>query len=96
MPFGTFNADAFDTEQLLECVEKLKSGHSVQVPIYDFKTHQRCSDTFRQVLLYDICVKDYFDEVSMVTPVSDPRSSLSLSPCVLISSSPSHMHCHML
>ncbi|KAK4365760.1 hypothetical protein RND71_013640 [Anisodus tanguticus] len=41
--------DAFDTEQLLECVEKLKSGRSVQVPIYDFKTHQRCSDSFRQL-----------------------------------------------
>lgn len=42
-------ADAFDTEQLLECVEKLKSGQPVHVPIYDFKTHQRSSDSFRQV-----------------------------------------------
>nr|GMC95323.1 uridine kinase-like protein 1, chloroplastic [Ipomoea batatas] len=41
-------SDAFDTEQLLECVGKLKAGQSVQVPIYDFKTHQRCSDSFRQ------------------------------------------------
>ncbi|KAE8694406.1 Uridine kinase-like protein 1 [Hibiscus syriacus] len=40
--------DAFDTEQLLDCVEKLKSGQSVQVPIYDFKQHRRSSDNFRQ------------------------------------------------
>jgi uridine kinase len=42
--------DAFDTEQLLHCAETLKSGQPYQVPIYDFKTHQRRSDTFRQVL----------------------------------------------
>ncbi|CDP16682.1 unnamed protein product [Coffea canephora] len=48
--------DAFDTEQLLECIEKLKSGQSVQVPIYDFKTHQRCSDSFRQVNASDVII----------------------------------------
>lgn len=47
---GASYVDAFDTEQLLECVGKLQSGQSVQVPIYDFKTHQRRTDTFRQVL----------------------------------------------
>lgn len=41
--------DAFDTEQLLECMGKLKSGHSVNVPIYDFKNHRRCSESFRKV-----------------------------------------------
>ncbi|KAG8366781.1 hypothetical protein BUALT_Bualt16G0003400 [Buddleja alternifolia] len=51
--------DAFDTEQLLECVEKLKCGHPVQVPIYDFKTHQRCSDSFRQ---YAKFVKPAFND----------------------------------
>ncbi|KAG6400718.1 hypothetical protein SASPL_137560 [Salvia splendens] len=51
--------DAFDTEQLLECVGKLKSGQPVHVPIYDFKTHQRCSDSFRQVdILYlNVCLQ---------------------------------------
>ncbi|KAL9269796.1 Uridine/cytidine kinase UKL1, chloroplastic-like protein [Drosera capensis] len=48
--------DAFDTEQLLECAEKLKSGQSVQVPIYDFKTHQRRTDTFRQVNASDVII----------------------------------------
>ncbi|KAF8408411.1 hypothetical protein HHK36_007563 [Tetracentron sinense] len=41
--------DAFDTEQLLECIGKLKCGQSVHVPIYDFKNHRRCSESFRQV-----------------------------------------------
>lgn len=44
-----FSVDAFDTEQLLECIGKLKSGQSVHVPIYDFKNHRRCSGSFRQV-----------------------------------------------
>jgi uridine kinase len=44
-----FVLDAFDTEQLVETLIKLKSGQSVQVPIYDFKLHQRASDRHRQV-----------------------------------------------
>ncbi|KAL6319518.1 hypothetical protein AAG906_014194 [Vitis piasezkii] len=48
--------DAFDTEQLLDCIHKLKSGQSVHVPIYDFKTHQRCSDSFRQVNASDVII----------------------------------------
>ncbi|XVF13923.1 hypothetical protein REPUB_Repub09cG0011600 [Reevesia pubescens] len=48
--------DAFDTEQLLDCVQKLKSGHSVQVPIYDFKHHCRSSDSFRQVNASDVII----------------------------------------
>ncbi|PRQ54240.1 putative transferase [Rosa chinensis] len=48
--------DAFDTEQMLECVQKLKSGQSVQVPIYDFKIHRRSSDSFRQVNASDVII----------------------------------------
>ncbi|XP_047978870.1 uridine/cytidine kinase UKL1, chloroplastic-like [Salvia hispanica] len=48
--------DAFDTEQLLECVGKLKLGQPVHVPIYDFKTHQRCSESFRQVNASDVII----------------------------------------
>ncbi|MED6161470.1 Uridine/cytidine kinase UKL1, chloroplastic [Stylosanthes scabra] len=48
--------DAFDTEQLLECMGKLIAGQSVQVPIYDFKKHQRCSDSFRQVNASDVII----------------------------------------
>ena len=58
--------DAFDTEQLLECVEKLKRGHGVNIPIYDFTKHRRCSDSFRKViccifflfLLYALSIKN--------------------------------------
>ncbi|PPR97717.1 hypothetical protein GOBAR_AA22953 [Gossypium barbadense] len=53
---GGTASDAFDTEQLLECVEKLKSGQSVQVPIYDFKQHRRSSDSFRQVNASDVII----------------------------------------
>ncbi|CAI0457582.1 unnamed protein product [Linum tenue] len=48
--------DAFDTEQLLDCLEKLKSGLPYQVPIYDFKSHQRCSSSFRQVNASDVII----------------------------------------
>ncbi|GFS29940.1 uridine kinase/uracil phosphoribosyltransferase 1 [Actinidia rufa] len=48
--------DAFDTEQLLECVEKLKCGQSVHVPLYDFKNHRRCSESFRKVNASDVII----------------------------------------
>ncbi|KAF5192274.1 Uridine kinase [Thalictrum thalictroides] len=48
--------DAFDTEQLLECVGQLKCGQSVHVPIYDFKNHRRCSESFRQVNASDVII----------------------------------------
>ncbi|KAG2405390.1 Uridine kinase-like protein [Vigna angularis] len=48
--------DAFDTEQLLECMGKLISGQGVHVPIYDFKKHQRSSDSFRQVNASDVII----------------------------------------
>ncbi|KAL5702063.1 Uridine kinase-like protein 1 [Ranunculus cassubicifolius] len=48
--------DAFDTEQLLECVGQLKRGLPVHVPIYDFKNHLRCSETFRQVNASDVII----------------------------------------
>ncbi|KAJ0053704.1 hypothetical protein Pint_02983 [Pistacia integerrima] len=48
--------DAFDTEQLLDCIKTLKSGLPYQVPIYDFKNHRRCSDSFRQVNASDVII----------------------------------------
>uniref|UniRef100_A0A1D1YKA6 Uridine kinase-like protein 4 n=2 Tax=Anthurium amnicola TaxID=1678845 RepID=A0A1D1YKA6_9ARAE len=32
--------DAFNTEQLLSCMENLKHGKAVDIPNYDFKTHK--------------------------------------------------------
>lgn len=51
-----FCADAFDTEELLECVEKLKLGQSVHVPIYDFVTHRKSTDSFRQVCFCNMLI----------------------------------------
>lgn len=48
--------DAFDTEQLLHCIKTLKSGQPYQVPIYDFKKHRRCSDSFRLVNASDVII----------------------------------------
>ncbi|KAK1318990.1 hypothetical protein QJS10_CPB04g00288 [Acorus calamus] len=48
--------DAFDNEQLLECIEQLKCGKSVNVPIYDFKNHRRCSERFRKVNASDVII----------------------------------------
>ncbi|KAF9663605.1 hypothetical protein SADUNF_Sadunf17G0068800 [Salix dunnii] len=39
-----------------DCVQKLRSGHSYQVPFYDFKRHRRCSDSFRQVNASDVII----------------------------------------
>lgn len=39
--------DAFDYELLMETLQKLKAGKSVEVPIYDFKTHSRLPKTRR-------------------------------------------------
>jgi hypothetical protein len=47
----SISADAFDTDRLLECMGELKSGQSVNIPIYDFKNHRRCSESFRKVIL---------------------------------------------
>ena len=37
--------DAIDHDLLVEHLEQLKSGHDVEVPIYDFVTHSRTSAT---------------------------------------------------
>ncbi|KAG2644446.1 hypothetical protein PVAP13_2KG203166 [Panicum virgatum] len=48
--------DAFDTEQLLECMGQLKRAQPVNVPIYDFKKHRRCSESFRKVNASDVII----------------------------------------
>ncbi len=37
--------DAFDTPALLECLDGLKAGRSVEVPTYDFSRHRRGEET---------------------------------------------------
>ncbi|KAK4264501.1 hypothetical protein QN277_025665 [Acacia crassicarpa] len=48
--------DAFDIEELVECISKLKSGQSVHVPVYDFKTHQRSSEKYMQVNASEVII----------------------------------------
>ncbi|XP_028765081.1 uridine kinase-like protein 2, chloroplastic [Neltuma alba] len=48
--------DAFDTEELVKCISKLKSGQSVHVPVYDFKTHQRSSEKYTQVNASEVII----------------------------------------
>ncbi|KAL9326608.1 hypothetical protein ACSQ67_007253 [Phaseolus vulgaris] len=50
--------NAFDTEQLVETLAQLKSGQSVQIPIYDFKLHQRSTDRSRQVNASDVIIME--------------------------------------
>ncbi|XP_027918209.1 uridine kinase-like protein 1, chloroplastic [Vigna unguiculata] len=50
--------NAFDTDQLVETLGQLKSGQSVQIPIYDFKLHQRSNDRSRQVNGSDVIIME--------------------------------------
>lgn len=34
------SSDAFDTELLLSCMEKIKQGKAAKIPNYDFKSHK--------------------------------------------------------
>jgi uridine kinase len=36
---------AFDNEHFYQCLLKIKNGESVNIPIYDFKTHSRLNET---------------------------------------------------
>ena len=39
------SADAFDNDAMLQCMLQLKTGKAVEIPIYDFKRHQRDAQT---------------------------------------------------
>ncbi|GJP85792.1 hypothetical protein CLOP_g15891, partial [Closterium sp. NIES-67] len=53
--FNFDHPDAFDTEALLSTIIALKEGRSVEIPVYDFKTHQR-SKTVRKTNPADVIV----------------------------------------
>lgn len=42
-------SDAFDIEQLLRVMDKLKHGEAVDIPKYDFKSYK--SDVLRRVFI---------------------------------------------
>ncbi|KAG1666980.1 hypothetical protein FOA52_004263 [Chlamydomonas sp. UWO 241] len=37
--------EAFDQEAMMQCLMDLKAGNSVNVPLYDFATHSRCTES---------------------------------------------------
>lgn len=43
--------DAFDMDLLLETLRKLKEGRKVEVPVYNFITHSRESNTVRRIII---------------------------------------------
>ncbi|XP_054797710.1 uridine kinase-like protein 3 [Prosopis cineraria] len=48
--------DAFDTEQLLGVMDKLKHGQAVDIQIYDFKSYKRDSSPSRRVNPSDVII----------------------------------------
>jgi uridine kinase len=50
--------DAFDTEELLSCLENMLHCQPVQIPVYDFKRHRRSSETFRKVNAADVIIME--------------------------------------
>jgi uridine kinase len=49
--FLDLSSDAFDTEELLRVMDKLKHGEAVDLPKYDFKSYK--SDALRRVYLWN-------------------------------------------
>ncbi|XP_043704778.1 uridine kinase-like protein 5 [Telopea speciosissima] len=48
--------NAFDTELLLSCMEKMKCGQAVNIPIYDYKSHKNDMASGRQVNPSDVII----------------------------------------
>lgn len=58
LPAAAYNFDtpeAFDQQAMLDCLTALKQGQAFDVPVYDFATHQRSSET-RRVMPADVVV----------------------------------------
>ena len=82
--FNFDHPDAFDTELMLEHLEKLKRGEAVDIPQYDFVTHSRKETTTHiepkpiivvdgLMVLYDKRLRDMFDLKLYVDTPSDVR-----------------------
>ena len=50
--------DAFDADLLEDCIEMLKDGKDVQVPVYDFTIHNRSSEPWTLVKSAPVIVVD--------------------------------------
>ncbi len=62
--------DSIDSRLLASCLRQLKSGYAVDIPKYDFATHQRCPDTIkvqaRQVIIADGILIFHFEELRSI------------------------------
>ncbi|KAF5961616.1 hypothetical protein HYC85_002825, partial [Camellia sinensis] len=58
--------DAFNTELLLSCMEKLKHGQAVNIPNYDVKSH-KCVEPERKVNPSDVII------LEGILVLQDPR-----------------------
>ncbi|KAL9380825.1 hypothetical protein Peur_026482 [Populus x canadensis] len=76
--------DAFNTELLLSCMEKLKNGRAVDIPNYDFQTHKRIGPGWKVnpsdiiilegiLVLHDPRVRDLMNMKIFVDTDSDLR-----------------------
>ncbi|KAJ6866651.1 uridine kinase-like protein 5 [Populus alba x Populus x berolinensis] len=76
--------DAFNTELLLSCMEKLKNGRAVNIPNYDFQTHKRIGPGWKVnpsdiiilegiLVLHDPRVRDLMNMKIFVDTDSDLR-----------------------
>ncbi|CAL5370150.1 unnamed protein product [Camellia sinensis] len=82
--------DAFNTELLLSCMEKLKHGQAVNIPNYDVKSH-KCVEPERKVNPSDVII------LEGILVLQDPRVRDLMNmkifvdtDCVLLSNNPSY------
>jgi len=47
---------AFDVASMVDCLDTLKAGDAVEVPVYDFIASKRCSDRVRHIYPADVVV----------------------------------------
>ena len=64
---------AFDTAEILTCLKTLRRNHSYDIPIYDFATHKRSTET-RKVLPADVIIM----EGILVLHMEEIRSMLNM------------------
>ncbi|KAJ6860553.1 uridine kinase-like protein 5 [Populus alba x Populus x berolinensis] len=87
--------DAFNTELLLSCMEKLKNGRAVNIPNYDFQTHKRIGPGWKVnpsdiiilegiLVLHDPRVRDLMNMKIFVDTGSLPLSYSNILSMVLV------------
>ena len=78
--------DAFDTELMLEKIQQIRNGETVEIPIYDFVLHRRSDETYQVfptdiiliegiLVLYIKELRSLFDIKLFVDTDSDTRLS---------------------